>query len=210
MKLTIMGPQGCGKGTQAELLSKEFNIPTFSTGDLLRKEKNKESELGKEIAELIDRGEFVSPELIAEIVKKNIENNESYILDGFPRNLEQVKLAEEKDIKFDKAIYLTISDETVIKRLSGRQTCKNCGSVYHLEFKKPKVEGKCDSCEGELYTREDDTEEAIKRRLEIYKKETEPVIGHYKEKGILAEIDGEREINEIQEDLRKLYKESNL
>jgi len=165
MKLTFIGPQGCGKGTQAELLSKEFNIPMYSAGELLREEKKKNTTLGKKIASLIDKGNLVPAEIIYKLIKEKIKDKEDYIIDGFPRDMSQVRISE--DIKFDKAIYLRISDKVAVERLSGRQNCRNCGSTYHLTFKKPKVSGKCDKCGGELYTREDDTEKAIKKRLKI-------------------------------------------
>jgi len=204
MKLTLIGPQGCGKGTQAELINKEFGIPTYSTGELLREEKKKGTSFGKEITAIMDKGELVSDEIITKLVKNSIKEKKDYILDGFPRNLKQVKLAEENNIIFDKALYLTISDKTVMARLKGRETCRNCGRVYHVKLKKPKVKGKCDFCNGELYIRDDDTETAIKRRLEIYKKETEPIIYYFDKKGILIKIDAEREIKEIFEDVKEV------
>lgn len=203
----FIGPQGCGKGTQSELLSEEFNMPVYSTGELLREEKRKGSKLGKKIAKLIDNGILVPADLIYKIIKEKIKNKEDYIIDGFPRNISQVKIA--KDIEFDKVFLLNISDKIVLERLSGRETCKNCGSVYHVKLKKSKVKGKCDKCNGELYIRDDDKEEAIKQRLKIYKKETMPVVEYYRKKGVLVEIDASRSIKEIYEDVRKIYKENN-
>ena len=197
----IMGPQGCGKGTQAELLAKRFKLIHVSTGDLLREEKGKGSELGKEIGRLIDKGNHVSDEIIFKLVKEKIKNQENYILDGFPRNMEQVEMS--KDLEFDKVIYLTISDKTVLDRLGGRRNCKKCGKVYHIEYKKPKEEGKCDKCKGELYVREDEKKGAVVKRLKLYKEKTEPVIEYYKNKGKVMEVDGERGIEEIHEDIKQ-------
>jgi len=204
MKILFLGMQGSGKGTQVELLSREFNIIKVVAGDLLREEKAKETKLGKEIADYIDKGNLVPDEIIYRLIKEKINGNENYIIDSFPRTMEQVKLS--KDIKFEKVIYIKIPDEIVLDRLQGRLTCKNCSSVYHLKYNKPKINGRCDNCNSQLYVRDDETKEAISKRLECYKRETLHVVEYYKKKGIINEINGDREIEEIYKDIRKLFK----
>jgi len=204
MKVLFLGMQGSGKGTQVELLSKEFKVIKIVAGDLLREEKAKETKLGKEIADYIDNGKLVPDEIIYRLIREKINGNEDYIIDSFPRTMKQVRLS--KDIKFDKVIYIKIPDEIVLDRLQGRLTCKNCNSVFHLKYNKPKINGRCDNCNNKLYVRNDETKEAISERLECYKKETLPVVEYYKKKGIVSEINGNRKIEEIYKDIRKLFK----
>ncbi len=196
MKIVMLGPPGSGKGTYSSRLSKKLGIPHISTGDLLREEVSKGSDLGKKAKEYMDKGELVPNEIVLEILKQRLQQpdcEKGFILDGFPRNLEQAKILE-TITKIDLVIYLDVPDEIIIERLSNRRICKKCGAIYNLKTMPPKVPGKCDICGGELYQREDDKPEVVKRRLETYRKETTPLIQYYREKGILSEFKVEEEI----------------
>ncbi len=199
MKLVFIGPQGSGKGTQAKIVSEKLNIPHISTGDLLR---NCEEELKERVNSFINKGELIPNGLMIEILKKRISKDDckyGFILDGFPRNLEQAKELE-KNITIDKYIEISISDEEAVKRLSGRRNCNKCGAIYNVNTSpKPEKEGICDKCCGKLYQREDDTEEAIKKRLDVYHKETEPILENLPS----IKIDGEKSIEEVSEDILK-------
>jgi len=199
MILIFVGPQGSGKGTQAKIIAQKMNIAHISTGDLLR---NLQGDLKQKVDEIMHKGNLIPDELIIEIIKKRILNQDcksGFILDGFPRNIEQAKKLDEK-IKVDKIIEISISDEEAIKRLSGRLTCKKCGAGFNsMTAPKPKQKGICDFCGGELYTRDDDNEEAIKKRLKIYHNQTEPILKHYNS----IKIDGEQSIEKVTEDIIK-------
>ena len=203
MKIALLGPPGAGKGTFAQMLEDEFKVKRFVMGDLLREEVKKKTKLGKEIKNYIDNGVLVPDEIACNIMRRKIKGKKNYILDGFPRTLLQVKSFKED---LDKVIYITTKNEIAISRLAGRRQCSKCHRVYHIKTNPPKEDGKCDFCKSKLYIRTDETEEAIKQRLENYKKETEPVIEYYKKKKILVEINGNRSIKEVYEDIRKLFK----
>ncbi len=191
MNLIFIGVQGSGKGTQAKIISRKLNIKHISTGDLLRNIKGR---LKEKVDRYMNSGQLIPDELMIEILLENI-NEKGFILDGFPRNLKQAKQLDSK-IKIDKVIEIHISDEEAIKRLSGRLLCPKCGAGYNsITSPKPKKEGICDNCQGKLVQRKDDTKEAIKKRIETYHKETEPIIEHYKNK--LIRIDGEKTIEKI-------------
>ncbi len=189
IKIIMLGPPGAGKGTYAARLSPKLNIPTISTGDLLRGAKN-DPEIGETIKEYEAKGELVPDKIVIEILKKRLEQEDTkngFILDGFPRTIEQAKVLEEiSDI--DAVINLNVPEEILIKRLSSRRQCKKCGAIYNLLYLKPKVEGVCDKCGGELYQRNDDKPEAIKERLKVYHEKTEPLIDYYTNKGKLITI----------------------
>jgi len=197
MKLVFIGPQGSGKGTQAKIISEKLNIPHISTGDLLR---NAEGELKEKINSILNSGKLISDELVLDLLKKRISEDDTkngFILDGFPRNLKQAKMLK-KITKIDKIIEISISDEESIRRLSGRLNCKNCGAIYNINTgPKPKIDNKCDKCNSDLYQREDDKPEAIKRRLETYHKETEPILENYPH----VKIDGEQSIEKVTQDI---------
>lgn len=196
-----MGPQGCGKGTQAKILSKRLGICHISTGDLLR---NAEGDLKKELDEYMNSGKLVPDELIVKILKERIQEadcNEGFILDGFPRNLNQANLLK-NIVDIDKIVEIGLSDEEAVKRISGRVNCKMCGESYNtLTDAHPKIEGKCDSCGGELFRRADDSEEAVKKRLEIYHSETEPILDLYKDE--VVRINGEQSIDSIAKEIEE-------
>ncbi|MEM4605855.1 MAG: nucleoside monophosphate kinase [Candidatus Pacearchaeota archaeon] len=195
MRIIIIGPQGCGKGTQAKILSEKLKIPHISMGDLLR---GLTGELKEKVDKIINKGELVPAELTIKILKERISKEDckkGFILDGFPRNLEQVKLLESL-IKIDKVIVISIPDEESIRRISGRRVCPKCKFNFNIYTEpKPKKEGLCDFCNIFLVQREDDKEESVKKRLEIYHKETKSVLEFYKDK--VLKINGEGTIEEV-------------
>jgi len=202
MKIIFIGPQGSGKGTQASLLAKKLNIPHISTGDLLR---NAKGQLKQEIDSYINKGDLLPDELMLKILKQRISESDckkGFILDGFPRNLKQVELLNSiTDI--DKIILIHISDKEAIKRISGRVNCEKCKANYNLlTSPKPKNPKICDKCGGRLIQRADDNEQAVKKRLSIYHKETEPILDYYEDKFLT--INGEQSIDEIKEDINEL------
>ncbi|MFH1324245.1 MAG: adenylate kinase [Nanoarchaeota archaeon] len=202
MNLIFLGPPGVGKGTIAKDVVKAKNIPQISTGDLLRAAVKEGSELGKKAKEFMDSGKLVPDELAINLLKERIKKDDckhGFILDGFPRTIPQAE-ALEGNVEINKVINFKATDETVISRISGRRTCKKCSAIYHIKNIPPKVEGVCDKCGGELYQREDDKEETVKKRLETYKQQTAPLIDFYRKKGILADVETEKPIPEIVKD----------
>jgi len=204
MNIVFLGPPGAGKGTQAKILIERYGIPQVSTGDMLREHRAKGTELGKKAQEYMDKGQLVPDEIILGMVKERLSQpdcQKGFILDGFPRTVAQAealdKLLSEMGKKLDFALALIVPDDLLVERLTGRRTCKNCGMMYHIKYKPPKVEGKCDVCGGELYQRPDDNEETVRNRLKVYHEQTAPLIEYYKNKGILREIDGSKSIEEI-------------
>ncbi len=196
MKLIFLGPPGAGKGTQAAVISKTLNIPTISTGDMLRAAVKEGTEVGLKAKSYMDAGNLVPDEVIIGIVKERLQKPDcsgGYILDGVPRTLAQAQALEEAGVTFDKVISLEVSDEAIVKRMSGRRVCSKCGEPYHMVNKLPKVEGVCDACGGELVQRADDKAETVRFRLEVYHKETEPLKRFYEDRGLLNELCGDRE-----------------
>ncbi len=207
MKLMIVGPQGSGKGTQAKLISEKYNIPHISTGDLLRAAVKDETEVGKQIKDILGRGELVPDEIVINLIKDKLkESDKGFILDGFPRNLEQAK-ALDKITQLDKVIDVIISDKESVKRISGRRSCPKCGSVFHITTNQPKKEDVCDNCGEGLVQRDDDKEEVIKKRLQIYHEQTSLLEDFYRNEEILEEIDGEQPIEKVFEDIVKVLSE---
>ena len=204
MRLILVGPPGAGKGTQAVQLAKHYKIPHISTGDIFRANLKNGTELGKQAQSFMDRGELVPDSVTNEMVKDWLGNSDvanGFLLDGFPRNTYQAEfldgILKAKNMPLDAVLELKIDHAEIIKRLSGRRTCRGCGASSHIEFEKPKVAGVCDKCQGELYQREDDKEEVISRRLEIYSEQTEPIISFYKSAGLLKNISALGEVSEI-------------
>ena len=198
MNVIFLAVQGAGKGTFAKMLQDKYDYAHISTGDILRERAMVDDELGKKIKDMIDNGIFVPNDIIYEAIEYKItqpECEKGYILDGFPRNLEQAKGYDELLKKLGKelgvVINLTIPEKLLKKRIIGRRICKNCGDIYNIYFKDfmPKVEGVCDKCGGELYQRDDDNEESMNTRIKTYYEVTEPIIDYYKEKGVLKTID---------------------
>jgi len=202
-KIIMLGPQGSGKGTQAELLAKKLNIPNISIGQLLRNEIEKKTETGKQAQKYMNKGQLVSNSIAHKLAKNRITQPDcenGFIFDGFPRILIQAKFIETVT-NITHVILVDISDEEAIDRLTGRRTCPKCGKIYHIKFNAPKKEGICDKCAEKLEIREDDTEQAIRKRLKIYHAETEEVVEYYKEKNILIEINGEQSIEKVKQDI---------
>ncbi|AGK60729.1 Adenylate kinase [Archaeoglobus sulfaticallidus PM70-1] len=204
MNLILLGAPGAGKGTQAERIVAKYGIPQISTGDMLREAVAKGTELGKKAKEYMDRGELVPDEVVIGIVKERIAQpdcEKGFILDGFPRTINQAealdKMLEEMGKKIDAVINVSVPEDEIIKRIVNRRTCKNCKAVYHLIYNPPKEEGKCDKCGGELYQRDDDKEETVKERLKVYKSQTEPLIEYYSKKGLVYNVDGTKSIDEV-------------
>lgn len=198
MKIAFFGPQGSGKGTQAKILSERLKIPHISTGDLLRETTG---ELREEIDSYMKKGNLIPDELMIRILKERISKKDckyGFILDGFPRTLKQALLLE-KVVKIDKIIEITLSDNKAVERISSRISCKKCGSVYNTITNPPKNDNICDKCQSELYRRSDDNPDAIRKRLEVYHKETEPILERYK--NITLKINGNQEIDKIADEI---------
>lgn len=210
MRLIILGAPGAGKGTQAEYLSNRFGIPHISTGDILRENVKNQTELGKKAKEYMDKGLLVPDEIVIEIVKDRLMQDDcknGFLLDGFPRTVVQAEALEkvlaELGQKIDKVLNIEVPDEKILERMSGRRICKNCGASFHVIYRPPKEEGRCDVCGGELYQREDDKEETVKRRLEVYHAQTQPLIEYYKNKGLLVTAVGQEEIADTTKEVLK-------
>ncbi|MBN1941439.1 MAG: adenylate kinase [Candidatus Diapherotrites archaeon] len=204
MNLVFIGKQGVGKGTYAQKLSAEHGLPQISTGELLREEIKTGSDLGKKVEEIINRGELVSDELVAEMLKSRLSLDDAqkgFILDGFPRTVNQAKaldaLLEKSGKKIQAVLNFVAPDSVLLERLTGRRTCKKCGTIYHTKNMPPKKEGICDKCGSELYQRDDDKEQAIKKRWQAYEEQTKPVLEYYRKQGKLEEIDASKEVSEI-------------
>jgi len=197
-----LGAPGVGKGTQADLLSKETGMPHISTGDIFRDNIKRQTELGKLAKSYIDQGGLVPDEVTNDMVKDRLKEEERFILDGYPRTINQADfLAGIQDI--DMVINFTLPESEIIRRISGRRTCKACGSVYHIMFNPPKAEGVCDKCAGVLIQRSDEMPETVRQRLDVYSKQTEPLIEYYKEQGLLVEIDAAPQIDQVFKELRQ-------
>ncbi len=204
MRLILFGPPGVGKGTQAQILSQMFNIPHISTGDILRDAVNNKTELGLKAKSYMDKGELVPDDIMIGIIKEVLSSERcknGFILDGFPRTIKQAEALEqifnELNIKLDYVISLEVDDDEIIKRLTNRRICKNCGAVYNLLIDKIPEDNKCPRCGGELYQRSDDNPDVIKNRLKVYRESTQIVLDYYTKKGILKKIGGLGEINQV-------------
>lgn len=193
-RIIFLGPPGAGKGTQAERLAEDLKIKKISTGDILREAVAKGTELGQRAKSYMERGELVPDEIILGIIEEAINDEEGFILDGFPRNINQAKALDEmlsrKGLNITHVIFLDVPDEEIIKRIAYRRVCLNCGAVYNLIFNPPKEDGICNNCGSKLVQREDDREEVVRKRLEVYRDSTEALIRIYEERGVLKKIDG--------------------
>ncbi len=204
MKLVLLGAPGSGKGTQAERISRETSLMHVSTGDLFRQAEKDGTELGKQAKSYVEKGLLVPDEVVIKMVLERIAGNKKgFILDGFPRTIEQAKALDRAlaDGGVDWAVYIEVSREELIRRLTGRWICRQCQRPYHSVSSPPKVAGRCDVCGGELYQRPDDTVETVQKRLEVYFNQTAPLVDYYREKSKLLEIDGEKSIEEVERQL---------
>lgn len=204
LRAVLLGPPGAGKGTQAVRLVEKYEIPHISTGDIFRKNIKEGTELGKKAQEYMNAGALVPDELVVDLVKDRLQQDDcknGFLLDGFPRTIFQAeKLDEflsESNLKMDIVINLKVEKEALIKRLTGRRVCKDCGASYHIVSIPPKKEGVCDICGGELIQRKDDNIETVENRINVYEEQTAPLIGYYKEAGSLVDFDGEASLDEV-------------
>lgn len=211
MILVFLGPPGAGKGTQAKLLSQRMGFLHIATGDLLREAVKNQTPLGKRAKEYMDRGELVPDELIVQLIEETMPKDGNVILDGFPRTVNQALALEEmlkgKGEKISKVLFFDVPDEVIIDRLSGRRVCSKCGAVYHVKYNPPKVEGICDLCGGSLVQRDDDKEEVVKKRLEVYRKQTQPLIEFYQDRSIIYRLDAGKGVEELFEEVKGLVRD---
>ncbi|OON98811.1 MAG: adenylate kinase [Epulopiscium sp. Nele67-Bin004] len=210
MRLILLGAPGAGKGTQSEFLMKLFNIPIISTGNLLRENISKNTTLGQRAKEYMDEGKLVPDQLIIELVKSRLEQGDcdnGMILDGFPRTIPQAialdEMLDELKMAINYVLEVEVPDETIIERVSGRTVCSSCSASYHKVYNVEAVVGTCDKCEGELVQRNDDKEETVKKRLEVYHEQTSPLVGFYEKQGKLVHVDGVGLVNEVRERIKK-------
>lgn len=208
MRIVLLGPPGAGKGTQASSIVKKYEIPHISTGDIFRKNIKEKTALGKKAKEYIDKGLLVPDDIVVAIVQDRLvmeDCKDGFMLDGFPRTVAQAQALDEElnklHLSLDKVINIEVEKEELIERAVGRRICKECGATYHIKFNPPSKHEVCDDCGGELYQRKDDTEETVRKRIEIYLQETKPLINYYKEQEILVEIDGEQDIDKVFSDI---------
>lgn len=209
MNIIIFGPPGAGKGTQAKKMVDFYGIPQISTGDILRANVREGTELGLAAKAYMDKGELVPDEVLIGIIKNRLKEEDcenGFILDGYPRTIPQADalatILDEINKPIDVVLNLEVPDEELVERISGRLMCNNCGASYHRTFNPPKKEGVCDICGGELFQRADDREEAVKNRLDVYKRQTQPLIDYYAKQGLLVSLDGTKDINEVFEDIK--------
>ena len=193
MKLILLGAPGAGKGTQAEIICNKLNIPTISTGNILREAIKNQTERGVMAKSYMDAGKLVPDEVIVGIVSERLSQDDcknGFILDGMPRTVAQAEALDTMGVVIDMVISIEVDDSAIERRMSGRRVCESCGSSYHIEHKQPKVDGVCDSCGGKLVLRADDAPETVRDRLRVYHEQTEPLISFYESKGILKAVRG--------------------
>ena len=207
----MLGAPGAGKGTQAKLIAEKYGIPHISTGDIFRANIKEGTALGKEAKEYMDKGQLVPDELTVRILLDRVGKDDcknGYVLDGFPRTIPQAQVLDNEVAKLgdkiDFAIDVEVPDENIIRRMGGRRACLKCGATYHIEHVPPKKEGICDTCGSELVLRDDDKPETVKSRLEVYHKQTQPLIDHYSKQNILRTVDGTKDMHEVFADIEKL------
>ncbi len=215
MNLLLLGPPGAGKGTQAQRLMAQFDIPQLSTGEMLRSAVANGSDIGKEVKAIMEAGKLVPDQLMIQLISERIGREDcakGFILDGFPRTTPQTEaldaMLSERGLNLDKVISITVDEEALIKRISGRFSCSDCGAGYHDSFKLPKTDGICDECGGTNFERrKDDNRETVAARLKIYREQTAPIIPYYKADGRLAEVDGMADIDAVGEAILALFLE---
>lgn len=213
MNIILMGPPGAGKGTQAEMLSKDFGIPHISTGDMFRAAIKQGTELGMKAKAVMDAGQLVQDEITIGIVKERLSGRDcfpGFLLDGFPRTVPQAKALEEilQDLgtHLDGVINIAVDSKAIIARMVGRRVCRQCGATYNIQFKAPRKADKCDQCGGELYQRSDDSEATVTNRLEVYEKQTEPLLEYYERQGLVFAVNGDQEMSKVFADISNTFK----
>jgi adenylate kinase len=209
LNLILLGPPGAGKGTQAERLVEDFELPYYATGDILRAAVKEESELGKKAKEYMDRGDLVPDDLICGVIMERVDSAEAadgFLLDGFPRTVGQANILkdalEKRDRRLTAALLIEVADDEVLRRLTGRRICTKNGHLYHVEFDPPKNEGVCDQDGSKLVQREDDKPETVKHRLDVYHEQTQPLVEYYEDVGVLRRFDGKRAPAEVHDHIR--------
>lgn len=214
MKIIMLGAPGAGKGTQAKMIAAKYEIPHISTGDIFRANIKNGTELGKKAKAYMDAGQLVPDELTVELVLDRIKQKDcvkGYILDGFPRTIPQAEALDsalnDRGEKIEYAINVDVPDENIVKRMSGRRACVNCGATYHIVYNPTKEEGICDACQGELILRDDDKPETVAKRLSVYHEQTQPLIDHYNAKGVLHTVDGTVDIDVVFAEITKFLGE---
>ncbi|SEL48250.1 adenylate kinase [Haloferax larsenii] len=198
-RILLLGAPGAGKGTQSKRLAEEYDVEHVTTGDALRANKDMETEYGTPRS-FMEKGELVPDAVVNEIVKAALEDADGYVLDGYPRNLSQAEYLTEIT-NLDAVIYLNVAEDELVERLTGRRVCSECGTNFHVKFNQPDEAGVCDECGSELIQRDDDTEETVRERLSVFDENTAPVIEHYRDEGVLVEVDGEQTPDEVFEDV---------
>ena len=199
MKLILLGAPGAGKGTQAEVISEHLNIPTISTGNIIREALKSGTELGMKAKEYMDSGRLVPDEVVIGIIRDRLVKDDcknGFILDGFPRTIPQAEALDRMGINIDRVIDIEVADETIARRVSGRRVCPTCGASYHIDYKKPTTEGVCDKCGNTLVQRKDDHPDTVRERLQVYHDQTEPLKEYYSACGKLAIVEGQEEVAE--------------
>ena len=204
MKIIMLGAPGAGKGTQAKMLAAKYDIPHISTGDIFRANIKNGTELGAKAKEYMDKGLLVPDELVVDLIMDRFQADDcknGYILDGFPRTIPQAEALDKAlaavGESIDYAINVEVPDENIVNRMSGRRACVGCGATYHIKYSPTKVEGKCDTCNGDLIIRDDDKPETVLNRLNVYHEQTQPLIDYYSAKGVMKEVDGTVDMNDV-------------
>ena len=199
MNIILLGAPGAGKGTQAEVICDRLQIPTISTGNIIREALKSGTEMGLKAKSFMEAGQLVPDEVVIGIIKERLAKDDcqkGFILDGFPRTIPQAEALDKMGIVIDKVIDIEVKDEAIVKRMSGRRVCEKCGASYHVEYKKPAVDGVCDRCAGTLVQRKDDHPDTVNARLEVYHKETEPLKDYYAKQGKLSIVEGQATIED--------------
>jgi adenylate kinase len=204
MRLVLVGPPGAGKGTQAEFISAHLGVPKISTGDIFRANVSQGTPLGREAKKFMDAGDLVPDEITVGMVRDRLAEDDArkgFLLDGFPRNVPQARTLDDllldAGTPLDVVLELVVDDDEVVRRLSGRRTCRSCGHIWHVDFDPPSVEDVCDACGGELFQRDDDKPETIRHRLEVYYDQTAPLVSYYAEEGLLVGIDAMGPVDDV-------------
>lgn len=211
MRIVLLGPPGAGKGTQAKSISIRYSIPHISTGDIFRKNIAEKTPLGIEAKEHIDRGQLVPDNLTINLIEERLKEDDcvnGYLLDGFPRTATQARalteFLQERNEQLTTALLIKVPHEFILDRMTGRRVCPGCGASYHIRYNPPQIIGKCDLCGSDVIQRKDDTEDTVRERLEVYDKQTQPLIDYYQKMNLLSVVDGTRAINEVFEGICKV------